>query len=142
MDRSGDLGWGIAAVNLRGSEADSFAEAAAATDGYLLKYTGTSAPTSWRMVRPHLAFADWSKDAAAAETLVALDTVHAITITVTESGYYLDDSGRLNLDDPVIAGELRGGDGRTIRLSVCGPATPARGQWPAGDNPLLRQYPR
>ena len=114
MDRSGDLGWGIAAVNLRDSEADAFAEAAGAEDGYLLKYTGTSAPTSWRMVRPHLAFADWSKDAAAAETLVALDTVHAITITVTESGYYLDDSGRLNLDDPVIAGELRGGDGRSI----------------------------
>ena len=114
MDRTGDLGWGIAAVNLRASEADTFAEAAGASDGYLLKYTGTTAPTAWRMVRPHLAFADWSNDAVAAETLVALDTVHVVTITVTESGYYLDDSGRLNLDDPVISGELDGGEGRSI----------------------------
>ena len=114
MDRTGDLGWGIAAVNLRESESEAFAEAAAATDGYILKYTGTTAPTAWRMVRPHLAFADWSRDAAGAEALVALDTVHAITITVTESGYYLDDTGRLNLDDPIIAGEVKGGEGRSV----------------------------
>ena len=114
MHRSGDLGWGIAAVNLRASESAAFAEAAGVEDGYLLKYTGTTAPTAWRMVRPHMAFADWSQDAAAAETLVALATVHAITITVTESGYYLDDSGVLNPDDPVISGEIQGGEGRSI----------------------------
>ncbi|MGC6453429.1 MAG: mannitol dehydrogenase family protein [Candidatus Puniceispirillaceae bacterium] len=114
MERTGDLNWGIAAVNLRASESDSFAEAAGAGDGYLLKYTGTTVPTAWRMVRPHTAFADWSGDAAAAERLVALDSVHAISITVTESGYYLDDAGKLNLEDPVIATERQGGEQRSI----------------------------
>ena len=114
MEATGDLNWGIAAVNLRASESDAFADAAAAEGGYLLKSTGTSAPTAWRMVRPHLDFADWSQDAAAAEALVALDTVHVITVTVTESGYYLDDAGRLNTVDPVIAGEIGGGTRRSI----------------------------
>lgn len=114
MERTGDLNWGIAAVNLRASESAAFADAAAAADGYLLKYTGTTSPTSWRMVRPHLAFCDWSLQAEAAEDLVALDTVHVITITVTESGYYLDDAGRLNMDDPVIAEEIAGGPRRSI----------------------------
>lgn len=114
MARTGDLSWGIAAVNLRASESGAFAEAAAADDGYLLKYTGTSAPTAWRMVRPHLTFADWSQDAETAEALVALDSVNAITITVTESGYYLDDAGRLNTGDPVIAEEIAGGPRHSI----------------------------
>ena len=97
MARTGDLGWGIAAVNLRLSESASFADAAQNKNGYLLKYTGTSSPTAYRMVRPHIRFADWSQDAADAEGLMALDTVHAVSITVTESGYYLDDAGNLNL---------------------------------------------
>jgi len=114
MDRTGDLNWGIAAVNLRASESDAFAEAAAAEAGYLLKFTGTSTPTTWRVVRSHLAFADWSQDAEAAEALVARDSVHAITITVTESGYYLDDAGNLNTSDAVIAEETSGGPRRSI----------------------------
>ena len=114
MDATDDLNWGIAAVNLRASESAAFAEAAAADGGYLLKYTGTSAPTAWRMVRSHLVFADWSQDSEAAEALVALESVHAITITVTESGYYLDDAGHLNTSDPVIAAELAGGKPSSI----------------------------
>jgi len=114
MERTGDLNWGIAAVNLRASESTTFAEAACAKEGYLLKYTGATAPTAWRMVRPHLVFSDWSQDADAAEALVAMDSVHAITITVTESGYYLDDGGRLNTNDPVIAEEIAGGARRSI----------------------------
>ncbi|MEC8120829.1 MAG: mannitol dehydrogenase family protein [Pseudomonadota bacterium] len=132
MERTGDLDWGIAAVNLRNSESEAFADAAAATDGYLLKYTGTTAPTSWRMVRPHLAFCDWSREAEAAESLVALDTVHAITITVTESGYYLDDAGRLNTGDPVIAEEIAGGPRRSIfgYLAAALKRRHAAGAWP------------
>ena len=114
MARTGDLGWGIAAVNLRSSESDIFAEAARNRDGYLLKYTGASAPTAYRMVRPHIRFSDWSKDAADAEGLMALESVHAVSITVTESGYYLDDSGNLNVDDPIISAELKGGLAQSV----------------------------
>ena len=41
-------------------------------------------------------------------------SVNAITITVTESGYYLDDAGRLNTGDPVIAEEIAGGPRHSI----------------------------
>jgi len=114
MARTGDLGWGIAAVNLRLSESASFADAAQNQNGYLLKYTGTSSPTAYRMVRPHIRFADWSQDAADAEGLMALDTVHAVSITVTESGYYLDDAGNLNLQDPIISAEVDGGPAQSV----------------------------
>ena len=114
MDRTGDLGWGIAAVNLRASESDEFTFAQASDEGYLLKSSGNNMAADYRLVRPHIAFADWSQDADAAEALVALDTVHAISITVTESGYYLDDSGDLNPNDTVISAELSGDAPRSV----------------------------
>ena len=114
MERTGDLDWGIAAVNLRNSESEAVADAAAATDGYLLKYTGTTTPTAYRLVRPHVQFADWSRQTAEAEGLIALESVHAVTITVTESGYYLDEAGRLNLDDAVIRAEVSGGTPQSV----------------------------
>ncbi len=109
MELSGDLNWGIAAVNLRSSEAATFAQTARADDGYLLKAISPVGDTHFRLVRPHLSFTDWSVDKAAAEALLACPSVHAVTITVTESGYYLDDEGSLNLDDPIISREITEG---------------------------------
>ena len=114
MQYTGDLSWGIAAVNLRPSESVAFAEAQRGDDGYLLKYTGTTTPTAYRLVRPHVQFADWSKQAVKAEGLIALESVHVVTITVTESGYYLDEAGRLNLDDLVISAEVSGGPPQSV----------------------------
>jgi mannitol-1-phosphate/altronate dehydrogenase len=111
MDKTGDLNWGIAAVNLRGAEAGSFAAAAddvARHDGYFLKSYASGGDVALRRVRSHVLFADWSVDRAGSEGLLAQSGVHLVTITVTESGYYTDPQGDLNLADPMIAGEMRG----------------------------------
>ena len=108
MERTGDLGWGIAAVNLRASESCAFDRARLAGEGYILKCTGTETPPGYRLVRPHIAFADWSREAGEAEALVALESVNVITVTVTESGYCLDAAGNLDVDAPVIRAELDG----------------------------------
>ena len=107
MQAANDLRWGIAAVNLRASESEGFAKAAA-KDGYVLKTVATTGEIRHRLIRPHIAFEDWARTPDRAEALLARPSVHLVTITVTESGYYLDDSGRLNLDDPVIEQELSG----------------------------------
>ena len=109
MEETSDLRWGIAAVNLRAAEADAFAQHSADADGYVIKSISPDGQVSFRKVRAHVAFEDWSKNAATAEALLALPTVHAVTITVTESGYYTDDSGALNPEDPTIVSEVSGG---------------------------------
>ncbi len=114
MQISGDLRWGIAAINLRPSESDAFAAAQRSGDGYLVKTTAPDGNRSFRTVRAHQEFADWAEDAAAAEELVARASVHVLSITVTESGYYLNDTGALNVDDPVIAQEISGGAARSV----------------------------
>jgi len=114
MQISGDLNWGIAAINLRAAESDAFLAAQAARDGYLLKTTTPEGERNLRLVRTHVEFSDWAQDAAASEAIVARASVHAISVTVTESGYYLNDDWSLNTSDPAIAAELAGGPGNSV----------------------------
>jgi mannitol-1-phosphate/altronate dehydrogenase len=117
MDETGDLRWGIAAVNLRGAEAGLFQIAAddvARHDGYFLKSFSADGQVALRRVRSHVKFADWSVDTESTEALLASETVKLVTITVTESGYYTDPNGDLNPADPVIAAEIAGGTGQSV----------------------------
>ena len=75
MEKSGDLRWGIVAVNLRN---EGFRE----IDDYILK-----TPSSCRIVRSHLDYIDWTKNRTIAKHMLTLPSVHLITVTVTESGY-------------------------------------------------------
>lgn len=117
MEISGDLLWGIAAVNLRGSETGHFDAAQADIahhDGYYLKSYSADGAVALRRVRSHVHFADWSVDPTEAEALLSKPSVHLVTITVTESGYYTDPNGNLNTADPTIAAEVAGGAPRSV----------------------------
>ena len=108
MEQTNDLSWGIAAVNLRAAEAAELSALKNASDGYVLKSVSASGKSDFRQVRSLIAFADWSQDAETAENLLALPGVKLVTITVTESGYYLNEDKQLNSSDPVIKEEISG----------------------------------
>lgn len=112
MESSRDLQWGIEAVNLRGSEALAFKDTCddiERNDGYFLKSYSADGQVGLRRVRSHLQFSDWSVSPDVAEAALSRPTVHLVTITVTEGGYYTDPNGRLNLLDPTIRSEIAGG---------------------------------
>lgn len=112
-----DLRWGIAAVNLRGTETMHFDAAVAdikAHDGYHLKSISSDGEVALRRVRPHVHFEDWSVAPAQAEALLSKASVHLVTITVTESGYYTDPNGDLSLSDPTISAELSGSTPQSV----------------------------
>jgi mannitol-1-phosphate/altronate dehydrogenase len=46
--------------------------------------------------------------------LLAQPSVHLVTITVTESGYYTDPNGNLNHTDPTIKAEISGGEVESV----------------------------
>ena len=117
MNKSGDLRWGIAAVNLREAETTPFQIAARDVDdhdGYYLKSVSSAGEVALRRVRSHVAFLDWSADAAQSEALLAKETVQLVTITVTESGYYTDPNGALNADNPLMAAEIAGQAAKSV----------------------------
>lgn len=117
MEQSGDLRWGIAAVNLRGSEAEHFKTVESDItrhDGYYLKTFSPNGDVSLRRVRSHVDFIDWSVAKKKSEAIISRPSVHLVTITVTESGYYLDPDGNLNPEDPSIKAEISGESSQTI----------------------------
>lgn len=117
MEVSGDTQWGIAAVNLRASEAPHFkatADDIERHDGYFLKSYSADGKAELRRVRSHVQFADWSQAAQESEALLSQDSVHLVTITVTESGYYTDPNGNLNLADPTIKSETSGATSESV----------------------------
>lgn len=110
MAKTNDLAWGIAAVNLRHTESQAFALVAdeiVRHDGYLLKSVSPDNQAHYTKIRSHIAFSDWAQNNEEAEALVSQPSVKAITITVTESGYYTNPQGDLDLEHPVIAAELQ-----------------------------------
>ena len=114
METTGDLAWGIAAVNLRAADVAAFHAASGSDDGYLLKTTSPDGEVRYRLIRPHIAFEDWSTDAAAAEALLDSEDVKAVSMTVTESGYFLKADWSLDLDAPEIKAEMQGQGATTI----------------------------
>ena len=109
-----DHGWGIAAVNLRASESADFAKMAAVKEGYILKTMAPDGKTHFRRVRSHKQWVDWTREKSRAAELLALDSVKIVTITVTESGYYLKGEGELDTDSPIIKAELAGGETTSV----------------------------
>jgi mannitol-1-phosphate/altronate dehydrogenase len=111
IEASGDTRWGVAAVNLRAADTPGFKAAEADIeqhDGYFVKTFSPDGAVKLRRVRSHIHFADWSAARSETEALLSRPSVHLVTITVTESGYYTDPDGNLNLADPTIKAELTG----------------------------------
>lgn len=113
MEKTGDLRWGVAAVNLRVADTDSFRKSAK-NDGYVLKTLSTAGQENYRLIRCHRRYVDWTTETQKATDLIALSSVKMVTITVTESGYSLNNDGTLNVADPVIAAEIDDGSQTTI----------------------------
>lgn len=113
MQKTGDLGWGIAAVNLRPDDTPLFNRVATGT-GYALKITSPQGDVAVRLVRSHLEFHDWVTAPDAAEALLARPGVKLVTATVTESGYYLDEQGALDTAHTVIAAEMQNGPSTSV----------------------------
>ncbi|MFK7943092.1 MAG: mannitol dehydrogenase family protein [Paracoccaceae bacterium] len=128
MEATGDLGWGVAAINLRSADSAGFMRSSAVSDGYLLKSIAPDGQSTLRLVRSHSIFADWAVDPEKAEEIVAQPDVQAISMTVTESGYSLTGDWALNTEDPVIAAEIAGGPAVSVFGYLAG-ALALRAKW-------------
>ena len=108
MERTGDLGWAVAGVNLRAANSGDIERLRRARGAYVVKSYDPGGGSEFRMVRAHKAFFDWPKAPEGAEDIAAAAGVQVLSVTVTESGYCLADDGGLDLGNPEIRAELEG----------------------------------
>lgn len=126
--------WGIAGVNLRAQESTLMRQLASQDHRYVLKTIAPDGETCYREIGAILESADWSVDAQAAAKLAARPEIQIISMTVTESGYYLLDNSVLDLQAAPVVEGLQSSSGSCIytylraalnqrRLADAGPVT-------------------
>lgn len=136
MEKTGDLNWAIAAINLRSSESEAFAQAAVAKSGYVLKEIDPDGTLSYRLVRAHAEHIDATTSRDRAIAKICEEQVKIISATVTESGYYFKNDWSLDLNAGPIAAGLRGETVETI-YHFLSDALEARSQSNAGPVSIL-----
>ena len=114
MELTGDMNWGIAAVNLRRNDSVAFEEASSVEDGYVVKVIDFDDSTMFRLSRSHIKFVDAVSQPEDAYDLFSLHTVKMVTLTVTESGYYFGSNWRLDTTAEPISSGLSGSASETV----------------------------
>ena len=121
LEKSGStsLEWGIVGVNLR-AESRPLADQLNARDGqYVLKNISNDGKMRYQEVRSLMKVLDWERNNQEVLKMMGSEEIKVITITVTESGYYLDSTSNLNVDHPDISSELRGTQSLTSSIYGC-----------------------
>lgn len=100
--------WGITGVNIRPNDSQFFAKLMQQKGEYLLKTMSPDGKTKYEHIRSILNLIDGAKTPFDVDHLIANPETQLITCTVTEGGYYLDESQQLMLEHGDISGDLQG----------------------------------
>ena len=109
-----DLNWGIVGVNLRKSESENFQHLKNREGKYILKTISTAGEKKYSEIHSIIDLYDWSKDDELAESIFSSPDLELVTMTVTESGYYISENNELNLNLPIVKNNIEGKEKTTI----------------------------
>ena len=102
IDETKDLDWGICGINLRKEERENFNFLKKRDGKYILKTISTDGDTEFSEIHSIKKLIDWSKDKEEAENILTDKNVEILTMTVTESGYYINEENILNLNLDIV----------------------------------------
>lgn len=114
MDKSKQLGWAIAGVNLRRESSLDLRRLKHRNGEYFLKTLAANSDSRFQLVRSHKSFFDWTENPHDAEQVIAQSTVQIISVTVTESGYFLGEDGLLDVDKVLNKSVSKSNDDGTV----------------------------
>ena len=106
LNQTDDLNWGICAINLRKEEQENFDFLKDRDGKYVLKTISTSGDKEYHEIHSILNLIDWSKDKEDAENILSNPDIEVVTITVTESGYYISENNKLNLNLEIVKNNI------------------------------------
>jgi len=110
--------WGIVGVNLRPEQSDTIRALNRCNNKYILKTVSDDGIAKFEEIKSILAAYDWSVQLDEILCHFSSSEVHLITITVTESGYYLDKDKLLNTGAKDVQEDLSGETAKTIYGSL------------------------
>ncbi|MDC0044806.1 mannitol dehydrogenase family protein [Pelagibacteraceae bacterium] len=102
-----EIDWGICGINLRKEERENFNFLKNRDGKYILKTTSTDGDTEFSEIHSINKLIDWSKDKEEAENILTDKNVEILTMTVTESGYYINEENNLNLNLDIVKDNIQ-----------------------------------
>ena len=102
LNKSGDLNWGICGINLRKEERENFNFLNKRGGKYILKTISTIGEEEFLEIHSIKKLIDWSAQKEKAENILCDPNIEIITMTVTESGYYISENNELNVNLKIV----------------------------------------
>ena len=102
LNKSGDLNWGICGINLRKEERENFNFLKKREGKYILKTISTMCEEEFLEINSIKKLIDWSVQKEEAENILCEPNIEIITMTVTESGYYISENNELNVNLKIV----------------------------------------
>ena len=108
LNNNKDLRWGIIGVNLRQSESDNLNSLKERGGKYVLKTISTTGVIKFKEIHSIIGLYDWSKNQKEAELILNNPDIEILTMTITETGYYISGTGELNTKLDIVKNNIEG----------------------------------
>ena len=102
LNKNIDLNWGICGINLRKEDKEKFNFLKKRNGKYILKTISTFGEEKFTEIQSIKKLIDWSDKKNEAEDILCDPNIEIVTITVTESGYYISEDNELNLNLKIV----------------------------------------
>ena len=102
LDKIEDKKWGIVGINLRKTERENLNNLKQRNGKYILKTISTDGVEEYQEIQSILSLYDWSSNDTEAELVLSDPNIKIVTMTVTETGYYINAEGDINSDLEII----------------------------------------
>ena len=114
LNTSNNMNWGICGINLRKEDSKNFENLKLRKGKYILKTISTSGDEKYKDINSIIKLIDWSKDKDEAEGILSNPDIKLVTMTITESGYYINEKNKLNLNLELIKNNIQGKENNII----------------------------
>ena len=114
MNDTNDLNWGIVGINLRQNEKENLKNLKKRDGKYILKTISTDGQKKFNEIHSIIKLLDWNDNAEESESILTNPDIEILTMTVTESGYYIDSSNQLNTQNEIVKKNIEGKESNII----------------------------
>ncbi|MDC2979588.1 mannitol dehydrogenase family protein [Pelagibacteraceae bacterium] len=102
IEKTNDKNWSICGINLRKEENENFNFLKKRNGKYILKTASSDGEIKFSEIHSIKKLIDWSEEKEKAENILCDENVEIVTMTVTESGYYINEDNNLNLNLQIV----------------------------------------
>ena len=102
IEKTNDKNWSICGINLRKEEKENFNFLKKRNGKYILKTASSDGEIKFSEIHSIKKLIDWSEEKEKAENILCDENVEIVTMTVTESGYYINEDNNLNLNLQIV----------------------------------------